>query len=892
MHAIRTFLRALFSFIVIWVASAFALWLTSWLVPGIDLAAVGERAVWSTAVAAAFILGLSNLVIRPLLLLLAVPLGFIALFVAGFFVNAVVLRLTANLLTPGFTVTNWFSAVLGSIVLSVLIGLVTSLLNFDAEDTFYESVLQRRLARRPVALPENPDRGIVMLEIDGLSYHHLHHAIDAGYMPNVKRLIDHHGYVLTRTESGIPSMTSAAQAGILFGDNYDIPAFRWFDKAENKLYVSSKDAAAINGRYAKGEGLLRDGASVNNMFNGDAAISLLTASDLRGGEPEEQRARARDVYTLLLNPNFFLRVIGLVIGEALLEVWQYVRDVAGDVQPRLNRLHHFYPLVRAATTVFMREVSGFLTLMQIVRGEPAIYTTWPGYDEVAHHSGPWSKHALATLRGYDRFIGAALEVIAQRAPRPYELLVLSDHGQSFGATFRQRYGYTLKDFIQERMPAGMVVTHTSGGDDGLLSVMAVAAELGNVQAVGMGGMLGKRAARGMQRAAEGMTGSYDTAAALETTTDVTFCGSGNLAQVYFHAFPRRATLSELNAAYPALVDGVVQHEGVGLVIATDDAGAPLVFGKSGARNLLTGETSGDDPLLPYGDVALRVWQLQRLADFPSSGDLIVMGALYPDGTVAAMEELIGNHGGLGGEQTDSFLLHPADLYVPPTRCTTDIFPLLNARRGLPVPPASRQPENTRDGWTFSNLWDGLRRVGVWVPLALRALVLDRAAYRAIAADSGMTGPALLLSLVGVFITTLVATRTTQGGDLALAFSIRYGLWWLGVLVIHAAANLVRGKGGLMVTFRILGFTQITALLQLLRLIPGLDSVMAFVVNLLTLFVLWLGLSEAHQVRGWRTVLMPLVYLALLVAGVVIFISLINGLSVALDTILSSFGLRP
>ena len=178
----------------------------------------------------------------------------------------------------------------------------------------YEGVLQRRLARRPVELPANPDRGIVMLEIDGLSYHHLRHAIDQGYMPNVKQLIERHGYVLSHTESGVPSMTSSAQAGILFGDNYDIPAFRWFDKAENKFYVSSKDAAAINGRFAKGEGLLRDGASVNNMFNGDATVSLLTASDLRGGTPEEQRARARDVYTLLLNPNFFLRVIGLVIG--------------------------------------------------------------------------------------------------------------------------------------------------------------------------------------------------------------------------------------------------------------------------------------------------------------------------------------------------------------------------------------------------------------------------------------------------------------------------------------------------------------------------------------------------------------------------------------------------
>jgi uncharacterized membrane protein YvlD (DUF360 family) len=888
MHALRTLLRALFSFVVIWVAGAVALWLTSQLVPGITLTAVDERPVWTTAVAAAFILGLSNLIIRPLFLLLAMPLGFIALFIAGFFVNAVVLRLTANVLSPAFTVTNWFSAVLGSIVLSLIIGLVTTLLNFDDENFFYESVLQRRLSRRPVELPANPTRGIVMLEIDGLSYHHLHYAIDQGYMPHLKELIERHDYVLTRTESGVPSMTSSAQAGILFGDNHDIPAFRWFDKAENKLYVSSKDAAAINARFAKGEGLLRDGASVNNLFNGDAAVSLLTAADLRSGTAEQQRARARDVYTLLLNPNFFLRVIGLVVGEALLEVWQYTRDVAAGVQPRLNRLHNFYPLVRAATTVFMREVSGFLTLMQIVRGEPAIYTTWPGYDEVAHHSGPWSKYALATLRGYDRFIGAVLEAIATRAPRPYELFVLSDHGQSFGATFLQRYGYTLKDFIQEQMPAGSVVTHTSGGDDGLVSVMAVAAELGNVQAAGVGGRLGQRAAQEMQRAAEGMTDSYGTAATLETTTDVTFCGSGNLAQVYFHAFPGRATLSDLNTAYPGLVDAVVQHEGVGLLIAADDDGAALVFAKGGARNLRTGETSGEDPLLPYGDVALRVWQLQRLSDFPSTGDLIVMGALYADGTVAALEELIGNHGGLGGEQTDSFLLHPADLHVPPTRCTTDIFPLLNGRRGLAAPRLAPPAEDPRGDWTLSTLWDGLRRVGVWLPLALRALVLDRAAYRAIAAGADLTGPALLISLVGVFINTLV----NAGANPALTFAFRYGLWWLAALVIHGAAHVVRGKGTFMNTFRVLGFAQMVSLLQLLRLVPGLDSAAAFTTALLSLFVVWLGLSEAHQVRGWRTVLMPVLYLTLFVVGAALAITLLSGLSVAVETLLSAFGLRP
>ena len=120
-------------------------------------------------------------------------------------------------------------------------------------------------------------------------------------MPHVKALLTERGYVLSPTDCGLPSQTSACQAGILFGDNHDIPAFRWYDKAQGKLYVSSKHAAEINGRYATGNGLLRGGASVNNMVNGDAALSLLTAADLRGGTAEQKRARARDVYTLLLD---------------------------------------------------------------------------------------------------------------------------------------------------------------------------------------------------------------------------------------------------------------------------------------------------------------------------------------------------------------------------------------------------------------------------------------------------------------------------------------------------------------------------------------------------------------------------------------------------------------
>ncbi|HMT22663.1 MAG TPA: alkaline phosphatase family protein, partial [Promineifilum sp.] len=496
--------------------------------------------------------------------------------------------------------------------------IVSGLVGIDDQDSFYRAVIESQVASGQDGAPRDNYRGVVVLQLDGLSYYHLQDALARGYMPNIARMIEKDGYVLSRTDCGLSSKTSACQAGILYGDNYDIPAFRWFDKAENRLYVAGSDAAIINARYGGGNGLLRDGVSINNLLDGDARLSLLTATDLTGGEDEERKARARDIYLLLLNPHFFLRVVGKFIGEALLEVWQYTLDVVRNVQPRLNRLSGFYPLYRAATTVFMREVSGFLTLVQIGRGEPIVYTTWPGYDKVAHFSGPWSRHAFGTLRGFDRFLGQLRKVIDRNSPRSYELLILSDHGQSSGATFKMRYGYTLLEFIERYLPTGTVVSAAYDHDDGSSSVIAMAAELSNIQEQGMGGRIGKVMTEGMQELAEEATEELEEHEdeALRPEADVTFCGSGNLAQVYFHAFPRRATMNELNNAYPNLIAALLGHEGVGLVVVDDDEGVPLALGPNGARNLHTGVVSGEDPFILYGDVELRAWQVRRISDYP------------------------------------------------------------------------------------------------------------------------------------------------------------------------------------------------------------------------------------------------------------------------------------
>ena len=155
----------------------------------------------------------------------------------------------------------------------------------------------------------SPGRGLMMLEIDGLSYWHIKQAIDKGLMPTLSQMIEEDGYELSHVDCGLPSMTSSCQAGIMFGDNHDIPAYRWYDKEKKKLYVSASDATELNARYAHGQGLMRKGSSIMNMMAGDAEKSLFTMANMWSGTEEEKKHRAQDVALLMLNPYFLMRML-------------------------------------------------------------------------------------------------------------------------------------------------------------------------------------------------------------------------------------------------------------------------------------------------------------------------------------------------------------------------------------------------------------------------------------------------------------------------------------------------------------------------------------------------------------------------------------------------------
>ena len=370
--------------------------------------------------------------------------------------------------------------------------------------------------------------------------------------------------------------------------------------------------------------------------------------------------------------------------------------------------------------------------------------------------------------------------------------------------------------------------------------------------------------------------------------NVTLAYGGNGALVYFDLYPRKITLNELNEAYPGMVDKLVEHEGIGFVIAYDDEFTPIAFGKGGARNLSTGEVVGEDPLAPYGDIELRAWQLKRMADFENSGDLILNSTLYPDGTVAALEELIGNHGGLGGEQTDAYMFHPGDMIIPETRSSYEFKTILDARRGLPgptpVPETAGQPEVS--AWSMTTIGRGLIQVGTWLNYAWRAMSLHRDAYQAIAHDPYMTGPALLISLVMQLLLYINLEQTIN----LPRFIVQYALWFVSVLIIAFAARILRGDIQYTTSLRVVGFAQSAYILLLLAWVPIIGPAARFIAVLLYFFGIWAGMATAAKLKGWRAFLLPVIYFVVFTIGIVFLFAVIQGTIFTFQGVLSNLGL--
>ncbi len=152
--------------------------------------------------------------------------------------------------------------------------------------------------------------------------------------------------------------------------------------------------------------------------------------------------------------------------------------------------------------------------------------------------------------------------------------------------------------------------------------------------------------------------------------------SGNLGLIDLPYLPGRATREDIDALHPGLLEALRTHPGVGFVLVASREQGSIMLGPAGERLLGVdgdGAVLGEDPLGPFGPHALAV--VRRADRYRTVADLMV-NSFFDAATeeVAAFEELVGSHGGLGGPQSHPFLLVPSawELSVAPLLGATDV----------------------------------------------------------------------------------------------------------------------------------------------------------------------------------------------------------------------------
>jgi uncharacterized membrane protein YvlD (DUF360 family) len=609
-----------------WVVGAASLALAAWLVPGVELAGA------AAALVVVLVIGLVNGVLPPLLAALRLPFTLVLGFLLVLFADAAALRIAADALPDDIRVDSFGVALLAALVMAVANTVLQVVLGTNDDDE-YTLRVTRRVARRLGAVEATDAAGIVFLEIDGLALPVLRRALSDGSAPTMASWIADYGYRLAEWETDLSSQTGASQAALLLGSNDDITAFRWVEKESGRLVECSSpaDCAEIERRHSTGDGLLANGgASRGNLLSGDADETILTVSRT------DAEKRANPGYRAFLANGFNVtRALVLFVWEIVLELIAAARARRRDVRPRGHR-GGIYPLMRAAMCVLVRDLVVFGVLTDMMRGRPAVYATFASYDEVAHHSGLERADTLEALRKLDQQFGR-IERARRYAPRPYEIVVLSDHGQTQGATFLQRNGYALEDLVERSLANGGVAA-VAGGDEQATAVgLAVDEATGRKR-----GKPDRRDVSGRQ---------------------AVVLGSGNLGLVYLMEESRRLTLEEIDRRHPQLIPALRDHPDVGWLLVRSERDGAVVLGGRGTRQLDHDRVDGEDPLMHFSPNAAS--HLARTDGFAHVPDILVGSFYDPDlQEGCAFEELISFHGGLGGPQTQPFILHPERLRLP------------------------------------------------------------------------------------------------------------------------------------------------------------------------------------------------------------------------------------
>ncbi|CAN5808279.1 hypothetical protein BH23GEM9_BH23GEM9_25370 [soil metagenome] len=492
--------------------------------------------------------------------------------------------------------------------------------------------------------------------------------MERGYAPNMRRLMERLGWELRRYPAGLPSATPAAQAAIFYGTKQDIPAFRFYEKAERRIIVGSKpaDVQLIRDRLPE-SGILDGGSGYVNIYDGGADRATFTLAAKKPQPFLQKMGGGRVALLLLLNPLRTLRMIGSSVVQYVRE--EFVR-LWGQMRGEYTYYWWYLPLLHIGSNVLLRELQTFAVLLDIYTGVPSIYTTYNVYDEFAHHFGPGSRTAFSGVRSMDRRIGEILRMVRRVPGRPYDIYILSDHGQTPSIPYRVRYDETLGDTIVSAATDGALVTAGTGeySLENQDAMDFLVQELEHVS--GESSPPARKAGLGLGHWIRRHYNLFPLVAETVRQADeaqIVVTYSSSLAHVYWPQPERPLAFDEIreDPDRRGLYYFLVAHGGIGCVITRMLDGAHVENLRGRALIMPNGEMeiiSGEDPLLHYAATAVDRRAIAELAAMKNAGDMVLFGAYDPEQDVCiCFDDQIGAHGAMGGRQSWPFILTPRGL---------------------------------------------------------------------------------------------------------------------------------------------------------------------------------------------------------------------------------------
>lgn len=446
---------------------------------------------------------------------------------------------------------------------------------------------------------------VVILQIDGLSYVDALEAIKKGHMPFLKKLLRGGEYEILRYRSGVPSTTPYVQAGILYGDNSEIPSFRWWDRQKGKTIQLMGERTFYDVRsnyFKKGhKPLLKTGVAIASLFAGGSK-SAFAVSYVDKGNSQLTNSLSKKLFLhLLLNPLYTFRWHWHTIRKTAKISFEMVKTL---VKRRYADWIHF-PLY-VLDQLFLFFPTSIAIKRAVGAGSPITYAGFYAYDNVAHIFGQKSAHGNGILKDIDNTVRGIAKEFKNRERT--ELIILSDHGETSFAYIANKTGKTLSEHLSVFLPDYKIDEYP-----------------------------GK---------------SINPSGEKKGTIALTF--SGGLAHFYDTQSMKKLTHKEITNKFPNLLENIVQIPSIAGIIVKD--GNDHLFISKNLTIILNRKlTKKAKKFLDKFDKAdIIAKQLIKLNSFDNAGDIILIGQHMGDSQIS-FEPPVCGHGSIGGNQGHPFI---------------------------------------------------------------------------------------------------------------------------------------------------------------------------------------------------------------------------------------------